>query len=281
MDDFEEIKNEELLTPEEDARIDAMLTQAADERNAEVDYDAMLAAIKRKASEDGLLVFSPEEKRQKSAPSRLMKRLSHIAMGIAAACVVGLGVAALVSKSGSDVGDRTANLPDITPQSDALTTAEPISSPSAWEQIDGTEGPFAVGTDTPKVSGGVDDPVPTAVPVRFNGHVETVRLTELGVITQNSQLITDGICAAVGNYEEYGRILRVRASAKGGVVCYDCTVIGFSPYETDIGYAEVEFRSASSFVVYWRVNANQYFLIHISGFDYNETVELLNTFVVA
>ncbi|MCR5808884.1 MAG: hypothetical protein K6G56_04920 [Clostridiales bacterium] len=92
-DNIRKIEFENELSPEENARIDRLLSEVAEEDDAKVDYSAMLKAIKAKAAEEGILVFPKAAAKKKKRGA-----LKRVFMGVsAAAAVFVLGFTALTA----------------------------------------------------------------------------------------------------------------------------------------------------------------------------------------
>ena len=92
------------LSPEEEAAIDRLLTEAAEADDSEVDYPAMLARIKAAAKEEGIVIFPSRKEKRARIVKRVFtgfaavaavffehfrnnKRLGQIMTGVRPACV--------------------------------------------------------------------------------------------------------------------------------------------------------------------------------------------------
>ncbi len=276
-----------VMADAEDEAIDALLTRIGSAEDAEIDYSAMLECIKRQAASEGVYVFSNDRsqagrvKHANASPARgtRIKRFAQIAMGVAAACVVGLGIAALSMgfNNGSEGGgsNYASNDDPNTPINDVAAT-ESVNVRDPQSPVGTATSDYVEMTPIPLV---LESPDATLAPTKWSGTIGTVEFGTLPTVVFDSELVPPSFNGEM-EVRTHTRELRITAMGFDGTVCYDCAVVDSAPMEIDVGNAVLS-ASKDGYVVYWRINNNQYFYICVSGLTYDEVISVIDSYVAA
>ena len=284
------------LSPEEEAAIDRLLTEAAEADDSEVDYPAMLARIKAAAKEEGIVIFpSRKEKR-----ARIVKRVFTGFAAVAAVFILGFTVLTATkvitpfdgfssktafddahqSPSGdvivpgehhggkNDVGQNdhpssTAYVPSSTVDP-VIVTPDPIIDPEV--------------TPSPDQSGMVVEPTPVPTEIAERGSL--TGYVWLGTFLgdpADPMYLVPGELPDFMEAEQSDVELFVRAEGKSeeGYKFYSCRVLAEYEVELMIGAARYRANDTGSVHYLWRVTDYTFLEVELIGFDRAEAESLL------
>lgn len=281
------------LSPEEEASIDRIMAEAAALDNAEVDFDAIYMGVKRRAAEEGIVIFPSKRDRRANTRRGILRAALAGAAVAAAVLAVGFGALTLVkqvfpeSKGNNVIADatvsedasaslKTAKAPSPT---SAVVDTEPgeegthmFSAVPATQEPDLTEDPFLT-------------PLPTETAMK-GGVMGYVLLDSFDFVPDEIReivpddlpafMVTKGIEDPVLEAKSYG----VVEDTEYYYECRKLSVFDIEQGETDIelgvGVARYSYDETALTLHYlWRISEDSFLRIDFLGFDRYSAEDLL------
>lgn len=299
------------LSPGESEAIDRIMMSAAQEADAEVDYEGMLRRIKKAAAEEGIAVFPGAKERrrraekagrERSGRSRIVSSLLMGAGAAAAVFAVGFAVLSMLGRFAPKAASPSANIdaPDKREVTNApIEAAEKTESglslrsepnaeatvcslaPTAAPEPTAAPTQEAVVTKMPDITSSPDYSavVPTIYPTK-GGTAGIADLnsfvTDPAILEQLIPLLPEYMPAKTSPEESavYAQGFDPESAVTRG---YTCRIIDCSDEELPIGFARFSDNGEGLIRYVWRVTELTCLDIELSGFDLTEAEELLAT----
>ena len=293
------------LTPEEEAAVDRIITDAANEADFDVDYASIYRAVKARAAEEGLVVFPRAERRAEKAARKARKKnktLRRVLTGLtaaAAALVIGFGVYGILN---GNILPGALDAKDAPGEQTAIVeTTEKMrgGSSSAPTQETFTEEP-AVTQEPVKATQMNVIPV-TQTPVQPTEEVITPEPTEyladdfemgfvdLGAFDTTPEDMLELVPGLLPDQEQMsgtaGSIdeplqVNIVGTVDGEGYDYTCEVLPEVDEELEVGVARWEQTAEGALTYIWRVTEDTCLKINLTAFDREGAEMLLSRFAL-
>ncbi len=297
--DFNNFGIDTELSPRESAAIDSIMKHAADRENGEVDYNAMLASIKRRAADEGIVVFPAGRKAKKES---IWKRIALGAATAAAVFVVGLSVLFVLDSlssggqssnhssaeafvSGEPSGSKQGSSPSIT----ALSTKAPSpgikKETSSPNEVESAHSAAPVSRETDSAESPELSPFPTEFTMR-GGSAGYLDLSSFENEPDNADDLVPAdlpscmvVMPQVDDLPESPNLsVQAAGESDGKTYSYTCMSVSDLVVDLDVGVAMYKYDEESGHITYiWRISEDTFLVVDFDGFDLESAEELLSS----
>lgn len=280
------------LSPEESAEIDRIMRETAQLDDAEVDYDAILKGVKRRAKKEGIVIFP--SKREHGAVRRGVLRAALAGAAVAAAVIaVGFGALSLAKQAfpaprGDSSVDAYVSEPVGANDTKAPAPTSAVISTEATETVNRSTAPaYTVVPETPEPDLTVDPfftPLPTETAMR-GGLTGYVLLDSFDTIPDEiREILPADLPPFMSSKGIEDPFLEAKAYGLAGdeEYLYVCRVMTRDEVELlegeaplGVGVAKYTVSDTGELHYVWRITEDVYLDVEFSGFDRLTAEELL------
>lgn len=303
--DFNKYELDIELSPEETAAIDRLMKSVADADDREVDYDAMLDSIKRRAAGEGIFVFPAKKKTKKEG---LLKRFAMGAATAAAVFAVGLFAMTMINKLSADKDQSESPAVDAYVSESASgvkrtsrptnNTAADTKAPSAITDTKHTEPVLEpVSTQSPEALPATQEPapvelpdvsvLPTSFPMRGGsaGYLDLDPFEEEPLTASDLVPVSLPDCMNLrtdtGTPGDTSNLSAIaEGESDGQEYSYTCTVVHDLDVDLNVGMAMYKYDETSGHITcIWRISEDSFLVVEFDGFDLESAEEMLFSLV--